>query len=413
MTYPATDRTTSLRMRDRTTYDRAAAHAILDEAYDCTLAFIVDGEPRALPTLHVRVGETLYVHASSGGRIGLAARGDGVPLCLSVTLLDGLVYGRSQFHHSANYRSVVVHGRARLVGDESEKRAAMTALIEKVGMGRSTDSRPPNPREMDQTAMLALPLREVSVRARSGPPKDDPKDMSLPHWAGVVRLRRVAGPPETAADSGTPIPRYVRPARSPWHTAHTLVGERVVLEWLDPAHAPGLHAAVAHPQVWQHLTMPLPPNVAAMRAYIEAALHDEDRVPYAIRDAASGDVLGTTSYYGIGEKHRCIAIGHTIVGAAHWGSGVNVEAKLLLLTRAFDELGAERVELHTDIRNRRSQRAIERLGATREGILRRHRLRPDGTWRDTVLYALTAADWPAARASLRARLPPAAAHPHS
>ena len=127
MTYPATDRTTSLRMRDRTTYDRAAAHAILDEAYDCTLAFIVDGEPRALPTLHVRVGETLYVHASSGGRIGLAARGDGVPLCLSVTLLDGLVYGRSQFHHSANYRSVVVHGRARLVGDEKEKRPAKTA----------------------------------------------------------------------------------------------------------------------------------------------------------------------------------------------------------------------------------------------------------------------------------------------
>src|SRR4051794_29828255 len=112
MTYPATRRTTALRMRERTGYDRAAAWAVLDESYDCTVAFVVDGEPRALPTLHARIGDTLYLHASSGGRLGLGARSGGLPVCVSVTLLDGLVYGRSQFHHSANYRSVIAHGVA-------------------------------------------------------------------------------------------------------------------------------------------------------------------------------------------------------------------------------------------------------------------------------------------------------------
>src|SRR3954464_7184024 len=101
--YSQTDRTTATRYRDRMAYDREAAHAILDEAYDCAVAFVLDGEPRVLPTLHVRVGDTLYLHASTGGRLGLTARGDGVPVAVSVTLLDGIVYARSQFHHSANY----------------------------------------------------------------------------------------------------------------------------------------------------------------------------------------------------------------------------------------------------------------------------------------------------------------------
>src|SRR3954452_5877609 len=120
--YPRTDRTTATRYRDRMAYDRDAAHAILDEAYDCSVAFVVDGEPRVLPTLQVRVGDTLYIHGSSGGRFGLADRGTGVPVCVSVTLVDALVYGRSQFHHSANYRSVIAMGVARLVTDPVEKR---------------------------------------------------------------------------------------------------------------------------------------------------------------------------------------------------------------------------------------------------------------------------------------------------
>ena len=194
--YPRTPRTTATRMRDRMHYDRARAHAILDEAFDCTVGLVVDGEPRVLPTLHVRVGETLYLHGSSGGRMGLAGRGGDVPVAVGVTLLDGIVYARSHVHHSANYRSVIVHGTARPVTDDVEKRMAMTALVEKVGRGRASDSRPPSRRELAETAVLALPLAEVSVRARGGAVIDQPEDLSLPHWAGVLPLRRVAGPPE-------------------------------------------------------------------------------------------------------------------------------------------------------------------------------------------------------------------------
>ena len=131
--YPPTPRTTALRERGRVTYDRAAVHAVLDEAYHCHLGFVVDGEPRLLPTLHVRVGDTVYLHGSTGSRPMLAARGATVPVCLAVTLIDGLVYARSQFHHSVNYRSVVAHGLAHLVTDAERKQRALTALVEKVG----------------------------------------------------------------------------------------------------------------------------------------------------------------------------------------------------------------------------------------------------------------------------------------
>ena len=207
--YTPTPRTTATRYRDRMHYDRALAHAILDEAYDCALGFVVDGEPRVLPTLHVRVGDTVYLHGSTGGRLGLAARSGGVSVCLTVTLLDGIVYARSHFHHSANYRSVVALGTARMVTDDTEKRRAMSALVDKMGRGRAADSRPPTHRELAQTALLALPLREVSVRVRAGGVADDPDDMDLPHWAGVLPLRRVAGPPEPDRGVSAPTPDYV------------------------------------------------------------------------------------------------------------------------------------------------------------------------------------------------------------
>ena len=256
--YTPTARTTATRYRDRMRYERAVAHAILDEAYDCSVAFVVDGTPRVLPTLHVRVGETVYLHGSTGGRLGLAARAGGVPVCLSVTLLDGIVYARSQMHHSANYRSVVAHGVARPVTDDAEKRLAMAALVEKVGAGRSADSRPPNRKELAETGVLALPLAEVSVRTRAGGVVDEPADLALDHWAGVLPLRRVAGPPETDAGVGAPPPGYLAP-RSPWHTAAPLHGRHVLLEQLAPAHTDGLLTALADDEVWQFLTSPGPP----------------------------------------------------------------------------------------------------------------------------------------------------------
>jgi RimJ/RimL family protein N-acetyltransferase/nitroimidazol reductase NimA-like FMN-containing flavoprotein (pyridoxamine 5'-phosphate oxidase superfamily) len=371
------------------------------------VGFVADGGPRVLPTLHVRVGDTVYLHGSTGGRLGLSARGGGVPICLSVTLLDGIVYGRSQFHHSANYRSVVALGTARPVTDDAERRAAMTALVEKVGRGRASDSRPPTRRELAETSVLALPLTEVSVRARTGGVVDEPEDYTLPHWAGVLPLRRVAGPPEPDAGVGAAPPEYLSASRSPWHTAAPLRGRHVHLEQLEPSHADQLLVALGDDEVWRYLTAPRPAGRVDIAAHIATALRAQwlgERVPWVQRDPATGALMGMTMYHDVDEPGRSLAIGHTILGRPWWRTAVNTESKLLLLERAFDVLGAERVLWYTDIRNERSQRAIARLGASRDGILRRHRKRPDGTWRDSVLFAMTADDWPDAATRLRDRL---------
>ncbi|GAA3337654.1 hypothetical protein GCM10020358_14740 [Amorphoplanes nipponensis] len=405
--YQPTARTTATRNRDRMHYEREKAHAILDEAYDCSVAFVVDGEPRVLPTLHVRVEDTLYLHASTGGRLGLQARADGVPVAVSVTLLDGIVYARSQFHHSANYRSVVVHGNARPVADEAEKRAAMNALVERMGRGRSAESRPPTARELATTTVLALPLVEVSVRARTGGVADDIEDASLSHWAGVLPLRRIAGPPEPDAGVSGPPPAYLPGPTSPWHLAAPMRGEHVALEPLAPGHADGLLAALGDDEVWQFLPTERPRGVAEISELITVAARQQwegERVSWAQVDPRTGEVMGMTSYHDIDTERRAVGIGHTVLGRRWWRTGVNTEAKLMLLRRAFEVLGAERVFWYTDIRNERSQRAIARLGATRDGVIRRHRLRPDGTWRDTVLFAMTVEEWPAAAERLRARL---------
>jgi RimJ/RimL family protein N-acetyltransferase/nitroimidazol reductase NimA-like FMN-containing flavoprotein (pyridoxamine 5'-phosphate oxidase superfamily) len=406
--YPPTARTTATRSRDRMSYDRAAAHAILDEAYDCSVALVVDGEPRVLPTLQVRVGDTLYIHGSSGGRFGLTARGDGVRVCVSVTLLDGIVYARSQFHHSANYRSVVATGVARLVTDDAAKTAAMNALVDKIGAGRAADSRPPTRQELAQTAILALPLEEVSVRSRAGGVKDDPDDLELPHWAGVLPVRRVTGPPEADAGVQAAPPAYLPGApRSPWYEPVLLNGEHVRLEPLAPGHAEGLFEALSDEAVWEFLPISRPQTREQMADHVDGLLRRQWaglQVPWAQVDPATGAVIGMTTYHDIDPGNRAVGIGHTMIDRRWWRTGVNTEAKLMLMARAFDVLGAEKVFWHTDIRNQRSQNAIARLGASRDGLIRSQRLRPDGTWRDTVVFAITADEWPAAARRLRDRL---------
>lgn len=404
MTYPQTARTTALRDRGRVSYERTTAHAVLDEAYLCHLGFVVDGEPRVLPTLFVRVGETVYLHGSTGSRPILAARtADGLPVCVTVTLLDGLVYARSQFHHSANYRSVVAHGRAHLVRDEDEKRRALAALIEKVARGRYADSRPPNRKEMAETAVLALPLAEVSVKARVGGVADDPADLHLPYWAGVLPLRLTPGLPEPDTGVTVPVPEYLRPPRSPWFTPSPMRGDHVILEPLDMSHVDDLYAATDDPEVWQYTSTPRPRSRDEMAAIVAGALaawHRGERVPWVQRSARTGEVVGTTSYANLDEVGQCLEIGYTVLGKPWWRTGVNTEAKLLLLTRAFEELGAVRVEWHTDMRNERARRSLERLGAVWEGVRRSYRRRADGSPRNSVLYAMTADDWAAAKARL-------------
>ncbi|MFK0253556.1 pyridoxamine 5'-phosphate oxidase family protein [Streptomyces sp. NPDC090445] len=198
--YEPTGRTIPSRSRERARYDRATVHAVLDQAYVCHLGFVRDGAPVVLPTLYARVGETLYVHGSTGSRPLLAAgQGDpGLPVCLTVTHVDGLVLARSAFHHSINYRSVIVHGTAYQVTDEDERRMALDALVDHVVPGRSADCRPANGRELAATAVIRLDLAEVSAKLRTGGPNDDPEDLDLPYWSGVVPVAPVHGTPVPA-----------------------------------------------------------------------------------------------------------------------------------------------------------------------------------------------------------------------
>ncbi|MFD2012206.1 pyridoxamine 5'-phosphate oxidase family protein [Streptomyces narbonensis] len=214
-TYAPTERTVPTRSRERASYDKALVHSILDEAYVCHLGFVRDGAPVVLPTLYGRVGERLYVHGSTGSR-PLRATGDGVkapglPVCLTVTHVDGLVLARSAFHHSLNYRSVVVHGTAHQVTDPEELRTALDALVDHVVPGRSTDSRPANAKELAATAVIRIDLDEVSAKVRTGGPNDDAEDLGLPYWSGVVPVRTVNGTPVPAdgLDPAVTLPDYL------------------------------------------------------------------------------------------------------------------------------------------------------------------------------------------------------------
>lgn len=197
--YPSTDRTVPTRSRERASYDRELVHAVLDEGYLCHLGFIRDGAPVVLPTLYARVGERLYVHGSTGSR-PLRGAAPGLAVCLTVTHLDGLVLARSAFHHSVNYRSVVVHGTAFQVTDPEERSLALDAIVEQVMPGRADDSRRANAKELAATAVIRLDLLEVSAKVRSGGPNDEPEDLELPYWTGVLPVARTYGTPIPADD---------------------------------------------------------------------------------------------------------------------------------------------------------------------------------------------------------------------
>jgi uncharacterized protein len=190
----STDRTTLHRLRERGLTDRSALHAVLDEGRICHLGVIIDGLPVVLPTGYGRIGETMYLHGSSANRsLRFAA---GTEVCVTVTLLDGLVCARSVFHNSMNYRSAVVYGTARLVTDEDERLAAIQAITEHLIPGRWANSRRPTRKEMAATAVLALPLDEASVKVRTGGPKDEEEDYDLDVWAGVLPVTLTFGPAE-------------------------------------------------------------------------------------------------------------------------------------------------------------------------------------------------------------------------
>jgi uncharacterized protein len=202
-----TQHTTVKRHPERGAYDRATIDAILDEGLICHLGFVSDGRPFVIPTIHARDGDTLYIHGSPGSRMLRAAK-DGVDICVTVTLLDGLVLARSVYNHSMNYRSAVVLGRARELTDRDEKIRAMHRVVEHVVPGRWNDARQPSDAEIKGTTILALPLDEASAKIRTGPPTDDDADLELPVWAGTIPLRIQPSEPVPAATVAGPPPGY-------------------------------------------------------------------------------------------------------------------------------------------------------------------------------------------------------------
>ena len=183
-----TPRTTVRRLPERARYDRATVHAILDEGLVCHVGFVQEGQPFVVPSAYARVGDRLVIHGSAASRMVKALAG-GAPACATVTLLDGLVLARSGFHHSMNYRSVVVVGTATEVTDPAEKRRALDAIVEHVAPGRAASVRPPSENELRATRVVTLPLDEASAKVRTGPPKDDEADYALAVWAGELPLR--------------------------------------------------------------------------------------------------------------------------------------------------------------------------------------------------------------------------------
>lgn len=208
--FTPTERTRVRRLPARGAYDEVTIHGILDEGLVCHVGFVIDGQPYVIPTSYARVGNTLYVHGSVASRM-LRALGGGTRVCLTVTLLDGLVIARSVFHHSMNYRSVVAFGTAALVSDADEKIEALRALTEHIVPGRWPDARHPTAAELAQTSVLRFEIEEASAKIRTGPPLDDEEDYELPIWAGVIPLELTSSAPvaDPRLPAGTSAPGYL------------------------------------------------------------------------------------------------------------------------------------------------------------------------------------------------------------
>lgn len=194
MDFPQTQRTTLKRLPKRGVYDRELVYRILDEGFICHVSFVVDGQPFVIPTGYARIADQLYIHGAQVSRM-LRTLAQGIDVCIAVTLVDGIVLARSAFHHSINYRSVVIFGCAAMVEEKEAKLAALFAFSEHVIPGRWNDVREPTEQELKATTVLSLPLLEVSAKVRTGPPIDDEDDYALNIWAGVLPLRMIAGEP--------------------------------------------------------------------------------------------------------------------------------------------------------------------------------------------------------------------------
>lgn len=211
-----TERTRLKRLPKRGSFDRDVVNAIIDQALFCHVGFVHNGAPFVIPTLHVRIGDHLYVHGSAASRM-LRTAAEGIPLCVTVTHIDGLILARSAFHHSINYRSAVILGTANEVTEDEEKTRVLHALVEHVFPQRWKDARPPYPKELTATSVLGLPITEASAKVRPGGPSDDEEDYALPIWAGVIPVKMVTCAPvaDERLAPGIAVPSYLSNYRLP------------------------------------------------------------------------------------------------------------------------------------------------------------------------------------------------------
>lgn len=208
--FPISKRNRVRLMPDRGRYDHDTVHAIIDAALLCHVGFLDGEQPVVIPTLHARSGELLYLHGSRGNAM-LKHLADGYPICVTITHLDGIVFARSAFHHSVNYRSAVLFGHGRLLADAQQKLAALELITEHVARGRWAATRPPSARELELTSVIEFSIDAASAKVRSGPPKDDAEDYALPHWAGVLPLGLSVQPPiaDDQLPPGSTVPEHV------------------------------------------------------------------------------------------------------------------------------------------------------------------------------------------------------------
>jgi len=208
-----TERTKVRRLPARASYERELIDAVVDEALSCHVGFAVEGRSWVVPTIHARIGDRLYLHGAVANHM-LGSLAGGVEACITITIIDGLVLARSAFHHSMNYRSVMIFGRAMPIDDPAEKKAALAALVEHVVPGRTADAREPSVKELRTTLVLGLSIAEASAKMRTGGPIDDDEDLDLPVWAGLLPVATVFGEP-LADTPDRPLPDYVRDYRRP------------------------------------------------------------------------------------------------------------------------------------------------------------------------------------------------------
>ena len=362
-TLATTSRTTLRRRRQRGSFDRAAIERILDEGLVCHVGFTGTSGPVVLPTAYARIDDQLYLHgAVANGMLGALA--DRIPLCVAFTLLDGLVFARSAFHHTMNYRSVVLFGTADNVFDREEKRRALTALVEQVARGRSKETRPPSGAELDQTRVLRIPIREASAKIRSGPPVDDEADLALPYWAGEVPLstepgQPISAPASTSVTEPPPSVRALSPAAAP--TYRTVQRGEITIS-ADPNRLDFemIHRYLATRSYWSEGVAPELQRIANENALCIGVYLNDRQIGFA-RVVTDRAFLAYLCDVFVLDEFQRSGIGSALLEFIHTLPDLKRVRRWILATRDahafYESLGWKRVGARTDLMERRTSEA--------------------------------------------------------